>query len=325
MFAPIVILLTCSSVEQREKDAKVQRQVEKGKKKAIDETPGKTRQFLEGLQGDNALGNTSVPHIQVRFIFSSHFVFVFDYDFFQIQSPITPLSKKAKQKASEKRTAQLVLQRYLATNATRSQTSTPSESTVESQSNASQDKLHPSRSRSRSHSRAGSQQPSTRASSAQPSCAGSPTSSVVSHNDMGTLPSMDLSEYLDILPVHLAPRITIPPLLAPPLRDPERVSTPEEMDISTMSAKERAAYRKLLKLPLKGIKDGDRAVVTGALSRFESLVLTHDPFPSEENFRKLAGHANFWSCNKSTRANLQMMAKSPYEDLVIIFHQTIVP
>ncbi|KAF8594354.1 hypothetical protein BDV93DRAFT_172137 [Ceratobasidium sp. AG-I] len=83
-----------------------------------------------------------------------------------------------------------------------------------------------------------------------------------------------------------------------------------------MSAKERTAYRKLLKLPLKGVREGDRAVVSGALSRFESLVLTHDPFPSDDNFRRLAGHANVWSCKKSAQVNLQMLPNSPYEDLM---------
>jgi hypothetical protein len=117
----------------------------------------------------------------------------------------------------------------------------------------------------------------------------------------------DLSTCLKGIPTQLAPPISLPDPILIDARTPRRVVSNPSQDPNA---------RKSVKLAIKGVAEGDRKIISAALNRLEALIMTHDPFPSEKNFRALATQANVWACKKFNKGNLKLTPDSDYETLV---------
>ncbi|KAF8600179.1 hypothetical protein BDV93DRAFT_511088 [Ceratobasidium sp. AG-I] len=186
--------------KQREKDAKIQRQIAKGKKKVVEETPAATQAFVKHARLNNDGGDAVTPNVLVRTEGSSH------------NSRIAYAD--------------------------------------------------------------------ARATSLQPSRAGSPAPSFVQDDDNEPL-DLDMMEILKDIPSELAPHITPPPALPAPFRDIRRRVPLPDPD-PNMSTRERTEYKKKAKLTHRKIDDHNQTIASTALSRFESLISTCNPFPTEE-------------------------------------------
>jgi hypothetical protein len=126
----------------------------------------------------------------------------------------------------------------------------------------------------------------------------------------------DLAACVKGIPKHLVPVISPPEPLAGDVRTPRRI-------VSSSVAEGKG--RKSGKLAVKGVAEGDRAIISAALNRLEALIITHDPFPSEKSFRVLAAQANAWACKKYNKGNLKLTPDSEYECLVSTRSHPIFP
>lgn len=107
----------------------------------------------------------------------------------------------------------------------------------------------------------------------------------------------DLADCLKDIPPHLAPVVAMP--------------KPQETDLRTPRRTASAG-----KLGVKQMAEGDQVIIRAALKRLDALIITHDPFPTKENFRILAAMANHWACNKFQRGYLKLAPESTYEQVV---------
>lgn len=133
-------------------------------------------------------------------------------------------------------------------------------------------------------------------------------------------PDLNLANLMNGIPREFALSFAALPGLPTPSRELRRVKPVPVLDMEHMSNKERIAYRSELKLNLGRIALGDKTIVLNVLSQFKSLVLTHSPFPTEEEVHWLAGHANLWACKKSGGVNLEIPPNSPYKELVSLIN-----